>query len=155
MLGLLNNTSIVAPKGGKQTAWLVRFPPMRHRLLPLFGLAAGLIPAAAGAAPISISPPSVNLRVGESVVIRASADNERFPVHLTIVSSTCFTGAGSARDILKPISVKVTDSPGEWEEIRLEVRAQHPGRCEIKFESSSKSGSNVKAVDVNVKAQQP
>ena len=121
---------------------------MTHRLLQLFVLAAAAVPAVAGAAVISVAPPTLTLQIGGLTFgkVTASAASK----HLALGTSTCFTTAGSSRDILKVYSLKSGES-GKFATLTLEVKAQHPGKCEIKFQSES----NFQAVNVNVKPEEP
>ncbi len=121
---------------------------MTHRLLPLVVLAAVLVPVVAEAAVISVSPPTLNLQIGGLTFgkVKASAASK----HLALGTSTCFTTAGSPRDILRVYSKSSSES-GNVTTLTIEVKAQHPGKCEIKFQSES----NFQAVNVNVKPEEP
>jgi hypothetical protein len=121
---------------------------MKHRLLPLLALVSAIVPSVATAAVISVSPPTVNLQIGGLTFakIMASAASK----HLTVGSSTCFTQAGSPRDILR-VTEFTSGQSGNFKTYTIQVKAQHPGKCEIKFQSDS----NSQGVNVNVKPEEP
>lgn len=111
--------------------------------------AVALVPAVTSAAVISVSPQTLVLEIGGKVFAKLSASAASS--HLEIApSTTCFTTAGSAREILKVTSLNKSGS-SKSSTLTLDVRAQRPGRCIIKFQSES----NVGSIEVTVREEQP
>lgn len=94
-----------------------------------------------------MTPKTLALQIGGRVFgkVTASAASS----NLTLEHSTCFTTVGSPRDILKVTGLNT--SRGSASTISLDVRAQHAGRCVIRFQSESHVGT----VDVTVKPEEP
>ncbi|MGA7572012.1 MAG: hypothetical protein WBG27_05125 [Candidatus Aquilonibacter sp.] len=109
--------------------------------------ALALVPMVCAAAPVSVTPKTLALQIGGRVFGKVSASAAS--TNLTLEPSTCFTTAGSPRDILKVTGLN--SSRGNPSTISLDVRAQHPGTCVIRF----KSESHVGTIDVTVKPEEP
>ncbi len=107
-----------------------------------------LVPAVTSAAVISVSPQKLVLEIGGRVFAKVSASATSS--HLEVYPSSCFTTAGSPGDILKVTGLNKSRS-GNSSTLTLDVRAQRPGRCTIKFQSES----DVRSIDVNVEPEQP
>jgi hypothetical protein len=114
---------------------------------PVLVAVLALVPVVASAAPISVTPKTVVLQIGGRVFGKVSASAAS--PNLTLEPSTCFTTAGSPRDILKVTGLNT--SRGSTSTISLDVRAQHPGSCFIRFKSESHLGT----IDVTVKPEEP
>jgi hypothetical protein len=110
--------------------------------------ALALVPVVTAAAVISVSPPTLVLQIGGKVFgkVNASAASS----HLALAPSTCFSTAGSPRDILRATGVNKSES-GKFTTLSVDVRAQHPGTCVIKFQSESHFAS----IEVKVKPEEP
>ncbi len=120
---------------------------MKHFSAPLIA-ALVLVPALAQAAVISVSPPTLVLQIGGKVFGKVSASAASS--HLVLAPSTCFSTAGSPRDILRATGVNKSES-GKFTTLSVDVRAQHPGKCIIKFQSES----HFATIDVIVKPEEP
>jgi hypothetical protein len=110
--------------------------------------ALALVPAVTPAAVISVSPPKLVLQIGGKVFGKVSAS--ALSSHRALAPSTCFSSAGSPRDILKATSLNKSES-GKATTLSIDVRAQHPGMCVIKFQSESHFG----VIEVHVKPEEP
>ncbi|HTZ54511.1 MAG TPA: hypothetical protein VMB20_05565 [Candidatus Acidoferrum sp.] len=106
-----------------------------------------MLPILLGAV-ISVSPATLTLQIGGLTFgkVTASAASK----HVAIGTSTCFATNPSSRDILNVYS-RTSSESGKFTTLTIHVKAQRPGKCEIKFQSDS----NFQAVNVNVKPEEP
>ncbi|MGC2128873.1 MAG: hypothetical protein WA629_02145 [Candidatus Aquilonibacter sp.] len=113
---------------------------------PVLIAALALVPVVGSAAPITVTPTTLVLQIGGKVFgkVTASAASS----NLTLAQSTCFTTAGSPRDILKVTGLNTSRGSASMT-MSLDVRAQHPGTCVIRFQSESHVGT----IDVTVKPE--
>lgn len=107
-----------------------------------------LVPAVVQAAVISVSPKTLTLQIGGKVFGKVSASAASS--HVALASSTCFTTMGSRNDILKATAINKSES-GKFTTLSVDVRAQNPGKCVIKFQSES----HFETIDVIVKPEEP
>lgn len=105
-----------------------------------------MLPLVLGAL-IAVQPQSLHLQIGGLTFGKVTASASK-PIGLA--TSTCFTIGGSPRDILRVTALKSTDSE-PLRTLTIEVKAQHPGTCQINF----KSEANSRAVEVIVKPEEP
>ena len=117
-------------------------------IAPVLIAALALVPVVGSAAPVSVTPTTLALQIGGRVFgkVTASAASS----NLTLAPSTCFTTAGSARDILKVTGLNTSRGSASMT-MSVDVRAQHPGKCVIKFQSEAHVGT----IEVIVKPEEP
>ena len=104
---------------------------MKVHYVSFIAAALALLPAAAMAAPITVTPRSpLSMGTGHFGKISATTSGAAITLH----SSTCFSVSGnsSPRDILKVVSFDKAN--GKY---TIQVRAQKAGTCSISFASGS------------------
>ena len=91
--------------------------------------ALALVPVVTAAAVISVSPPTLVLQIGGKVFgkVNASAASS----HLALAPSTCFSTAGSPRDILRATGVNKSES-GKFTTLSVDtpLPVGHPHQAE-------------------------
>jgi hypothetical protein len=105
-----------------------------------------MLPILLGAV-ISVSPKALMLEIGGRVFAKVTASAAS--AHLK-VSSSCYTTAGSSKDILKVTGIN-TQTGAKESTFAMDVRAQHAGKCTITFTSDANSAT----VNVDVKPEEP
>jgi hypothetical protein len=105
-----------------------------------------MLPILLGAV-ISVSPKALMLEIGGRVFAKVTASAAS--AHLQ-VSSSCYTTAGSSKDILKVTGIN-TQTGAKESTFAMDVRAQHAGKCTITFTSDANSAT----VNVDVKPEEP
>ena len=88
------------------------------------------------AAPVTVTPKTLALEIGGRVfaTVHASAASANLKV-----TSTCYTTAGSSKDILKVTGIS-TKTGTKDSTVAMDVRAQRPGKCTITFTSEVEFG---------------
>ncbi|MGB6986563.1 MAG: hypothetical protein WBD74_11375 [Candidatus Aquilonibacter sp.] len=106
-----------------------------------------LLPLTAMAAPVTVAPKTLTLEIGGRVFakVTASAASARRKA-----TSTCYTSAGSSKDILKVTGIN-TQMGTKQSTYTMDVRAQRAGKCTITFTSDADSAT----VNVNVEEEKP
>ncbi len=102
-----------------------------------FASVLALMPIAVAAAPVTVTPKALTLEIGGRVfaTVHASAASANLKV-----SSTCYTTAGSSKDILKVTGIS-TKTGAKDSTFAMDVRAQRPGKCTITFTSEANSAT--------------
>lgn len=106
-----------------------------------------VLPVAAVAAPVTVTPKTLALQIGGRVFAKVTASAAS--AHLK-ATSTCYTAAGSSKDILKVTGIN-TQTGAKESTFAMDVRAQHAGKCTITFTSEANSAT----VNVDVKPEEP
>ncbi len=106
-----------------------------------------VLPLAAVAAPVTVTPKTLTLQIGGRVFAKVTATAASASLKAT---STCYTAAASHKDILRVTGI-TTQTGAKESTYSMDVRAQHAGRCTITFTSDANSQS----VNVDVKPEEP
>lgn len=105
------------------------------------------LPVAAVAAPITVAPTTLALEIGGRVFAKVSASAASANLK---VSSSCYTTAGTPKDILKVTGIN-TQTGAKESKLAMDVRAQRAGKCTITFTSDA----NTATVHVIVEEEKP
>jgi hypothetical protein len=116
-------------------------------ILAAFAAALSVLPIAAAAAPVTVTPKTLTLEIGGRVFSKVSGSAAS--AHLK-ATSTCYTTAGSPKDILKVTGIN-TQMGTKQSTYTMDVRAMRPGKCTITFTSDANTG----IVDVIVEPEKP
>lgn len=104
-------------------------------VIAVFAWVLALVPIAVPAAPVTVTPKALTLEIGGRVFAKVTATAAS--AHLK-ATSTCYTTAGSSKDILKVTGIN-TQTGTKQSTFTMDVRAQHPGKCAITFTSEGDS----------------
>jgi len=96
---------------------------------------------------ITVSPATLALEIGGKVFAKVTASAASPNLKST---STCYTTAGSPRDILKVTGLN-TQTGAKESKYTMDVRAQRAGTCTITFTSDANSAT----VHVTVEEEKP
>ena len=109
--------------------------------------ALALVPLVAVAAPVTVTPKTIALEIGGRVFAKVTASAASARIN---VQSTCYTTAGSPKDILKVTGIS-SQSGAKESTITMDLRAQRAGKCTITFTSDTHSAT----VHVIVEEEKP
>ncbi len=112
-----------------------------------FAAALALVPIVAAAEPVTVAPKTIALEIGGRVFAKVTASAASARIN---VQSTCYTTAGSPKDILKVTGIS-SQSGAKESKITMDLRAQHAGKCTITFTSHMDSAT----VHVIVEEEKP